>query len=51
MAAGGGGAWGLKEILCLGSGQIKVCVRVCDLVFELGMMGKREKKVADGPIL
>ena len=26
---------------------MKVCVRVCDLVFEFGMMGQREKKEGD----
>ena len=29
---------------------MRMCVRVCDFV-EIGMMGKREKKGAHGPIL
>ena len=37
MIAGGGRAWGLREVVCLVD-DIEVCVRACDIIFVVGMM-------------
>lgn len=46
MVAGGGGAWGFEGDCVLGGFVLDKCVGMCVVifVFELGVMGKRERR-------